>query len=218
MKLPHPLPGYPIGPIGADGVNYGTSEAHEARLGPGRYAVDLPAPHDTPIRAPAHCAVEAAGDDGAQARGLWRRLRWRTTEGPVTYEYGHLSTRTPGYVAGYPLAPGEVFAYVDTTGAAEGPHLHFKLTVDGVSVRPEDWIDFDQMDSLIRDPVGEGDDEMLTYDERFALKDHLGLISACLNQLHEVEMLLPRPPGLTTGQQGLERVTAIRTVLAKYGL
>ena len=214
MKLPHPLPGYPIGPIGADGVNYGTSEAHEARLGPGRYAVDLPAPHDTPIRAPAHCAVEASGDDGDFARGLWCRLRWRVAEGLVTYEYCHLSTRTPGYVAGHPLAPGDVFAYVDTTGAAEGPHLHFKLTINGERMGPEDWIDFDQMDSLIR----EGDGEMLTYDERTTLKDHLGLISACLNQLHEVEMLLPRPPGLTTGQQGLERVTAIRTVLAKYGL
>ena len=45
MKLLYPLEAgpdvFPIGPL-ENGENMGTDEAHEARLGPGRFAIDIP--------------------------------------------------------------------------------------------------------------------------------------------------------------------------------
>ena len=199
--IPRPLPDFPI----SDG---GTSEDHVARLGPGRFAVDLAVPLGTELPYPGDWEVFKAGEDSERAR--WVDIAWPDADG-VSWRlmWCHLDRVLPG---------GRVIGTVGMTGRTDGPHVHLVMHRNTTRVRPEDYIDFDQMDSLIRDPVGEGDDEMLTYDERFALKDHLGLISACLNQLHEVEMLLPRPPGLTTGQQGLERVTAIRAILRGHGL
>lgn len=140
MKLPHPLPGYPIGPLdGETGKNYGTSEAHAARLGPGRFAVDLPAPYALHIPRMAGFLPYDAGEDNEN--GVWRsETRWDAGAQVLwLVRYSHLIA-VP--------APEGCVGQIGRTGNTTGPHAHVVLWRNGVRVRPEDYIDFEGTSSL----------------------------------------------------------------------
>jgi murein DD-endopeptidase MepM/ murein hydrolase activator NlpD len=83
--------------------------------------------------------VVAAGDGVVvEARrwggyGNWLRIRhangWETG-------YGHLSRYAKGLHAGERVRQGEVVAYVGSTGASTGPHLHYETWFQGKRVNP----------------------------------------------------------------------------------
>ena len=177
--VPYPLPGYPIGPIDErTGENYGTSEAHATRhRGP---AVDIPAPLDTPVPATTWCGVEATGDDGdGVERGKWVRLWWLAEDlSLLQAEYCHLSRID--VVEGQALAPGDVFGLVGQTGDATGPHIHYKLFVARVRVRPEDWLTPELAEAL---PEGADEEEMPRTERQQVVIANLRNREAYLRQL-----------------------------------
>lgn len=130
--IPHPLPGYPIGPVNSEtGENYGTSEAHVERLGPGRFAVDIPAPEGTPIPLLAGWRQHDAGEDAE--RGRWVMMhQWDPESGQDIAMYCHLRG----------VGGDGIVGTVGQTGNATGPHLHYVLWRNGERVRPEDWVAF----------------------------------------------------------------------------
>ena len=53
--------------------------------------------------------------------------------------YGHCSS--VNVQEGQEVRPGEVIAHTGTTGSVLGDHLHFGVLIQGVDVRPQEWMD-----------------------------------------------------------------------------
>lgn len=100
----------------------------QARAGGARRhdAIDIMAPHGTPVIAAAPGTVErlffSEGGGGVT-------LYVRSTDNRWSYYYAHLQRYAPGLQEGQQVQRGQVIGYVGSTGNAnpEGPHLHFAV-------------------------------------------------------------------------------------------
>jgi murein DD-endopeptidase MepM/ murein hydrolase activator NlpD len=97
------------------------------------YGTDLASPTGTPVN--------------AAAAGLVRQAGWQHIFGNVVIidhgqgvstSYNHLSA--VDVEVGAQVDAGELVGRVGSTGQSTGPHLHWGLVVDGVSVDPEEWL------------------------------------------------------------------------------
>ncbi|MGQ2989792.1 MAG: peptidoglycan DD-metalloendopeptidase family protein [Brevundimonas sp.] len=93
--------------------------------------MDYAATTGTPIIAPADGVVVEARRWGGY--GNW--LRIRHSNGLET-GYGHLSRYGSGIRAGQRVSQGQVVAYVGSTGASTGPHLHYEIWRNGQRINP----------------------------------------------------------------------------------
>ncbi|WP_296815580.1 peptidoglycan DD-metalloendopeptidase family protein [Brevundimonas sp.] len=93
--------------------------------------IDFAAGYGTPVVAAADGVVVEARRWGGY--GNWVRIRhsdgWETG-------YAHLSRYGSGIRAGQRVQQGQIIAYVGSTGASTGPHLHYELWRHGQRVNP----------------------------------------------------------------------------------
>ena len=68
--------------------------------------------------------------------------------------YGHCSSLN--VAEGDEVKPGEVIGKTGMTGYAMGDHLHFGVLVQGIEVRPEEWMDTHWMKLNIEDIIKDG--------------------------------------------------------------
>lgn len=93
--------------------------------------VDYAAPEGTPVWAVADGTVIFKGWDG----GFGRLVKVRHENGYVSY-YAHLSSYAEGIVVGARVSQKQVVGRVGATGLATGPHLDYRLKVNGRFVDP----------------------------------------------------------------------------------
>ena len=104
--------------------------------------IDYAAPTGTPIWAVADGEVIFKGWSG----GFGRLIKIRHNNGYVSY-YGHLSRYAKGLRKGSRVTQRDVIAYVGSSGLASGPHLDYRLQVDGRFIDPMK-LRFDQGDPV----------------------------------------------------------------------
>lgn len=92
---------------------------------------DFAASMGTPVIAPADGVVVEARRWGGY--GNWLRIRHNNG---LESGYGHLSRYGSGIRAGQRVTQGQVVAYVGSTGASTGPHLHYELWRRGQRINP----------------------------------------------------------------------------------
>lgn len=93
--------------------------------------IDFAASTGTPVVAPADGVVVEARRWGGY--GNWLRIRHNNG---LESGYGHLSRYGSGIRAGQRVRQGQVVAYVGSTGASTGPHLHYELWRRGQRINP----------------------------------------------------------------------------------
>ena len=59
----------------------------------------------------------------------------------LTSFYAHLSSTLPDVTPGTPVGEGEKIAVIGTTGHSTGPHLHFEIRKDGLTMNPSVFMD-----------------------------------------------------------------------------
>lgn len=99
---------------------------HRAHTG-----VDFGAPTGARVKATGDATVAFAGRRG----GYGNLLVLRHSNGFETY-YAHLSAFATGVRAGRSVNQGQVVAYVGSTGASTGPHLHYEVRIAGLPQNP----------------------------------------------------------------------------------
>ena len=99
---------------------------HRAHTG-----VDFGAPTGTRVKATGDATVTFAGRRG----GYGNLVILRHPNGFETY-YAHLSAFASGIRAGRAVSQGQVIAYVGSTGASTGPHLHYEIRIAGKPQNP----------------------------------------------------------------------------------
>lgn len=99
---------------------------HRAHTG-----VDFGAPTGTRVKATGDAQVVFAGRKG----GYGNLLVLRHDNGYETY-YAHLSAFASGVRPGRSVSQGQVVAYVGSTGASTGPHLHYEVRIAGRPQNP----------------------------------------------------------------------------------
>jgi murein DD-endopeptidase MepM/ murein hydrolase activator NlpD len=92
---------------------------HRAHTG-----VDFGAPTGTRVKATGDAVVKFAARKG----GYGNLVILRHSNGYETY-YAHLSRFAPGIRPGHAVSQGQVIAYVGSTGASTGPHLHYEVRI-----------------------------------------------------------------------------------------
>ena len=95
------------------------------------HGIDYAAPTGTPTLAVADGEVTFKGVNG----GFGRLVKVRHNNGYVSY-YGHLSRYGAGLRVGTRVAQKQVVGYVGSSGLATGPHLDYRLKIDGRFVDP----------------------------------------------------------------------------------
>ncbi|WP_298124361.1 M23 family metallopeptidase [Brevundimonas sp.] len=93
--------------------------------------IDFAAGTGTPIVAPADGVVVEARRWGGY--GNWLRIRHSNG---LESGYAHLSRYGSGIRPGQRVRQGQVIAYVGSTGASTGPHLHYEIWRNGQRVNP----------------------------------------------------------------------------------
>ena len=93
--------------------------------------IDFAAGTGTPVVAPADGVVVEARRWGGY--GNWLRIRHNNG---LESGYGHLSRYGSGIRAGQRVSQGQIVAYVGSTGASTGPHLHYELWRGGRRINP----------------------------------------------------------------------------------
>jgi murein DD-endopeptidase MepM/ murein hydrolase activator NlpD len=99
---------------------------HRAHTG-----VDFGAPTGTRVKATGDATVVFAGRKG----GYGNLVILRHQNGYETY-YAHLSAFASGIRPGRAVSQGQVLAYVGSTGASTGPHLHYEVRIAGRPQNP----------------------------------------------------------------------------------
>jgi murein DD-endopeptidase MepM/ murein hydrolase activator NlpD len=97
--------------------------------------IDLAAPAGTPIMAAAAGTVDEAGWCDC---GLGYYVKIDHGNGLATY-YGHMASQ-PYVSAGQSVDQGESIGPVGSTGLSTGPHTHFMVQRNGVTVDPMDYL------------------------------------------------------------------------------
>lgn len=106
--------------------------------------IDIAAPYNTPVYAPANGTVTTSTLEAFNGQCI--RIDHGDINGKhVTSVYAHLSIRTVKLYQ--TVSKGELIGYVGTSGkdlkgepTASGPHLHFGISEDGRSVNPVNYI------------------------------------------------------------------------------
>ncbi len=93
--------------------------------------VDFAAPTGTPVYAASDGVVVEARRWGGY--GNWVRVRHANG---LETGYAHLSRFARGLRAGQRVSQGQVIAYVGSTGASTGPHLHYEIWRGGQRINP----------------------------------------------------------------------------------
>jgi murein DD-endopeptidase MepM/ murein hydrolase activator NlpD len=93
--------------------------------------VDYAAPTGTPVSAVGDGTVVQSGYKGQNGR----QVVIRHPNGYVTY-YGHLSRIKKGVSRGAKVKQGQVIGYVGSTGLATGPHLDYRIKLNGRFIDP----------------------------------------------------------------------------------
>ncbi|WP_312162318.1 M23 family metallopeptidase [Phenylobacterium sp.] len=93
--------------------------------------IDFGAGSGTPVLAAGDGVVVEARRWGGY--GNWVRIRH---SGGFETGYAHLSRFGKGVKAGARISQGQVVAYVGSTGASTGPHLHYEIWQNGKRVNP----------------------------------------------------------------------------------
>lgn len=134
-----------IWPVAGDSVSYPItrgSDAHIAAGEPGA-AVDIACPDETPLVAPMFVTVDVVitqPDLGPCGRQI--DMRGDRDGHHYLWRYCHLSECQVGYLQ--QVAAGQQVGLAGMSGvgpfAPDGPHCHVVLWVDGVRVRPEDYL------------------------------------------------------------------------------
>ena len=93
--------------------------------------VDFGAPTGARVKATGDAVVEFAGRRG----GYGNLLVLRHSNGFETY-YAHLSAFAAGVRAGRSVSQGQIVAFVGSTGASTGPHLHYEVRIAGLPQNP----------------------------------------------------------------------------------
>lgn len=93
--------------------------------------IDYAAPTGTPIWSVADGEVIYKGTNG----GFGRLVKVRHNNGYISY-YGHLSRYGSGIRVGARVSQKQVVGYVGSSGLATGPHLDYRLRIDGRFVDP----------------------------------------------------------------------------------
>lgn len=91
------------------------------------WGVDYAAPVGTPVRAAGSGVVVAA----TSKQGNGRYIHIRHTNASYETFYLHLSRYAKGIKRGAKVRQGQVIGYVGATGWATGPHLDYRVKVDG---------------------------------------------------------------------------------------
>jgi murein DD-endopeptidase MepM/ murein hydrolase activator NlpD len=99
---------------------------HRAHTG-----VDFGAPTGTRVKATGDATVKFAGRRG----GYGNLVILQHPNGYETY-YAHLSAFASGIRAGRAVSQGQVIAFVGSTGASTGPHLHYEVRIGGKPQNP----------------------------------------------------------------------------------
>ena len=130
VRLPAPLSPTPAGvfPI-AGAYSFGGADARfgAARAGHIHQGQDVTAAEGTPLVAPVAGVVYWVA---FQKGGAGYYVVERAADGR-DYVFMHLQQGSITVAKGAALAPGQAFAKVGATGAADGPHLHFEIWPDG---------------------------------------------------------------------------------------
>jgi murein DD-endopeptidase MepM/ murein hydrolase activator NlpD len=108
--------------LGGDDARFGAQRDGHIHQGQ-----DLTAAEGTPLVAPVAGLVDWVD---LQRRGAGHYVVLRGVDG-VDYVFMHLKAGSVTAVKGAPLATGQAFAQVGSTGASSGPHLHFEIWPDG---------------------------------------------------------------------------------------
>ena len=95
------------------------------------YGVDYGAPVGTPVHATADGTVTRAGRNG----GGGNMVTVRHTNGYET-NYLHLSRYGKGVRRGVRVSQGQVIGYVGSTGLSTGPHLDYRVKLNGRWINP----------------------------------------------------------------------------------
>ena len=95
------------------------------------YGVDYGAPIGTPVHVTADGTVTLAARNG----GGGNMVTVRHTNGYVT-NYLHLSRYGKGIRRGTRVSQGQVIGYVGSTGLSTGPHLDYRVTLNGKWINP----------------------------------------------------------------------------------
>jgi murein DD-endopeptidase MepM/ murein hydrolase activator NlpD len=94
--------------------------------------VDFGAASGTPVYAAGDGVVEEVGRKGGY--GNWVKIQhsggWETG-------YAHLSRYAKGIKRGQRVSQGQLIAYVGSTGASTGPHLHYEVMQRGQKINPK---------------------------------------------------------------------------------
>jgi murein DD-endopeptidase MepM/ murein hydrolase activator NlpD len=93
--------------------------------------VDYAAPRGTPVSAAGDGVVFNAG----RTRQYGKQIFIRHSGGYTTC-YGHLSAFARGIKKGARVTQGEIVGYVGATGYATGPHLDYRVKLDGKAIDP----------------------------------------------------------------------------------
>ncbi|MBW2279954.1 MAG: M23 family metallopeptidase [Deltaproteobacteria bacterium] len=93
--------------------------------------IDYAAPTGTPIWSVAEGEVVFKGYSG----GFGRLVKVRHNNGYISY-YGHLSRFGGGIEVGRRVKQKQILGYVGSSGLATGPHLDYRLRIDGRFVDP----------------------------------------------------------------------------------
>jgi len=98
--------------------------------------VDLRAPLNTPIYAPADGIIERIWHDSLNGYGLRIKHAGNWITG-----YAHLNTYNPIIAQDMHVKRGDLVAYSGNTGSSTAPHLHFVIVNPlGVKVNPVDYV------------------------------------------------------------------------------
>lgn len=99
--------------------------------------MDIAAPYDTPVYAPANGKITIAGWVSGYGRCIY--MENGTIEGKlVTSRYGHLNSIAVNTTQ--TVSKGQLIGYVGSTGISSGPHLHFEVREDETAVNPVKYI------------------------------------------------------------------------------
>lgn len=93
--------------------------------------VDFGAPTGTPIYAAGDGVISFAGKKGGY--GNYLSIRHDKKYGSA---YAHIHRFAKGMAPGTKVKQGQIIAYVGSTGASTGPHLHYEILVNNTQVNP----------------------------------------------------------------------------------
>lgn len=99
--------------------------------------MDIGAPYNTPVYAPANGKITFAGWASGYGKCIYMD-NGKINNVLVTSRYGHLNSFV--IAPNQSVSKGDLIGYVGSTGVSDGPHLHFEIRENGTAVNPIKYI------------------------------------------------------------------------------